>query len=210
MFELVVGAGTAALGTVLLIILLRRLIPDFLQNPLTLAVVIGTFALSNSLQEESGLLATTLMGIVLANQKFFSVRRLIEFKEDLRVLLISLLFIVLSARLDLSALEYVTPRSLLFVAVLIFVIRPVAVWVSLWSAELNTREKGFLAWLAPRGIVAAAVASLFSFRLAPIFPLQSEGLVPIIFLIIVGTGVVPEAREAVETASAEPVPDALP
>ncbi len=188
MMEAVVGVGAAALGTLALVLLLRRrLVPDFLQNPLTLAIVVAIFAVSNLLKEESGLLATTLMGIGLANQKYFSVRRLIEFKEDLRVLLISLLFIVLSARLDASALDYVTWRSLLFVAVLMLVVRPVAVWVSLAGTALTKQEKGFLAWLAPRGIVAAAVASLFSFRLEPFFPEQTDGLVPIIFLVIVGT-----------------------
>ena len=188
MLELFIGVGAAAVGTVILVLMLRRrLIPDYLQNPLTLAIVIAAFALSNSLQEESGLLATTLMGIGLANQKSISVHRLIEFKEDLRVLLISLLFIVLSARLDLSALDFVTWRSLGFLALLMLVIRPVAVWVSLAGTRLDNREKAFLAWLAPRGIVAAAVASLFSFRLEEFFPGEVDGLVPIIFLIIVGT-----------------------
>jgi len=188
MMEAVVGVGAAAIGTVTLVLLLRRrLVPDFLQNPLTLAMVVAIFAVSNLLKEESGLLATTLMGIALANQKYFSVRRLIEFKEDLRVLLISLLFIVLSARLDLSALNYVTWESLLFLAALILVIRPIAAWVSLAGTAMTGKEKAFLAWLAPRGIVAAAVASLFSFRLEPYFPAQTDGLVPIIFLVIVGT-----------------------
>ena len=188
MREAVVGVGVAAIGTLVLVLLLRRrLIPDFLQNPLTLAIVVAAFAVSNALQEESGLLATTLMGIGLANQKYISVHRLIEFKEDLRVLLISLLFIVLSARLDLGALEFVTWRSLLFVAVLILIVRPVAVWVSLAGTALTKQEKAFMAWLAPRGIVAAAVASLFSFRLEELFPVEVEGLVPIIFLVIVGT-----------------------
>lgn len=186
--EAVVGAGAAVLGAFVLILLLRRgLVPDYLQNPIALAVVIAVFALSNTLQEESGLLATVLMGIGLANQKVVSVRRIVEFKEDLRLLLLSLLFIVLAARLELSALSYVTGGSLLFLAALMLVIRPLSVWVSLSRTELNAREKVFLAWLAPRGVVAAAVASLFSFRLEPYFPEQAEGIVPVIFLVIVGT-----------------------
>jgi hypothetical protein len=81
----------------------------------------------------------------------------------------------------------VTWRSLLFVAVLMLVVRPVAVWISLAGTALTNQEKAFMAWLAPRGIVAAAVASLFSFRLEEFFPTEVDGLVPIIFLVIVGT-----------------------
>ena len=188
-FELVVGVGVAVLAAGLLIVLLhRRLVPDWLQNPVALMVVIAAFAVSNSLQEEAGLLEATLLGIIMANQKYVSVRRIVEFKEDLRVLLISLLFIVLSARLDPSAFEIMlSPGPLLFLAALMLVIRPLAVAVSSWGTGLTWKEQGFLAWLAPRGIVAAAVASLFSFRLAEFFPADAERIVPVVFLVIVGT-----------------------
>ena len=188
-FELVVGVGVAVLAAALLIVLLqRRLVPDWLQNPVALMVVIAAFAVSNSLQEEAGLLEATLLGIIMANQKYVSVRRIVEFKEDLRVLLISLLFIVLSARLDATAFAIMlAPGPLLFLAALMFVIRPLAVAVSSLGTGLTWKEQGFLAWLAPRGIVAAAVASLFSFRLAEFFPADAERIVPVVFLVIVGT-----------------------
>ena len=188
-YEVVVGVGVAALSAGLLILLLhRRLVPDWLQNPVALMVVVAAFAISNSLQEEAGLLEATLLGIIMANQKVVSVRRIVEFKEDLRVLLISLLFIVLSARLDRSAFEIMlAPGPLLFLALLMLVVRPLAVAVSSWKTGLTWKEQGFLAWLAPRGIVAAAVASLFSFRLAEFFPADAERIVPVVFLVIVGT-----------------------
>ena len=188
-FELVVGVGVAALAAGLLILLLhRRLVPDWLQNPVALMVVVAAFALSNALQEEAGLLEATLLGIIMANQPFVSVRRIVEFKEDLRVLLISLLFILLSARLELSALDVMMqPGPLLFLAALIFIVRPLAVWLSSLGTGLTWKEQGFLAWMAPRGIVAAAVASLFSIRLEEFFPAEAALIVPIVFLVIVGT-----------------------
>lgn len=188
-FEIVVGVGVAAIAAALLLLLLhRRLVPDWLQNPVALMVVVAAFAVSNSLQEEAGLLEATLLGVIMANQNFVSVRRIIEFKEDLRVLLISLLFIVLSARLSLTALDVMlAPGPLLFLGALIFVVRPLAVWLSSLGTTLNWKEIAFLSWIAPRGIVAAAVASLFSFRLEEFFPADAERIVPIIFLVIVGT-----------------------
>ena len=188
-FELVVGVGVAALAAGLLILLLhRRLVPDWLQNPVALMVVVAAFALSNALQEEAGLLEATLLGIIMANQPFVSVRRIVEFKEDLRVLLISLLFILLSARLQIDALDVMLqPGPLLFVAALIFLVRPLAVWLSSIGTGLTWKEQGFLAWMAPRGIVAAAVASLFSIRLEEFFPEDAALIVPVVFLVIVGT-----------------------
>ena len=188
-YEVVVGVGVGALSAGLLIVLLqRRLVPDWLQNPVALMVVIAAFAVSNSLKEEAGLLEATLLGIIMANQKYVSVRRIVEFKEDLRVLLISLLFIVLSARLDPSAFEIMlAPGPLLFLALLMLAVRPLAVAASSWKTGLTWKEQAFLAWLAPRGIVAAAVASLFSFRLAEFFPADAERIVPVVFLVIVGT-----------------------
>ena len=188
--EIVIGVGVSVLGSALLILLLRRrLVPDYLQNPITLMVVIAAFAISDLLQHESGLLATTLMGIIMANQSYVSVRRIVEFKEDLRVLLISVLFIVLTARLELSALANLGLGSFLFLAFLIIIVRPVAVWISARGTQLNMKEQGFLAWLAPRGIVAAAVASLFAFRLESLglFPEDTDAIVPVVFLVIGGT-----------------------
>ena len=187
--EVVVGGGVAAAGAGLVVLLLqRRLVPEWLENPLVLATVVSTFALGDWLQHEAGLLVTTLMGILLANQKRVPLKRIVEFKEDLRVLLLSLLFIVLSARLDPSALAYAaSPGPLLFLAILIVVVRPIAVVVSSLGTGLSWKEQGFLAWMAPRGIVAAAVASLFSFRLQPLYPEEAAALVPLVFLVIVGT-----------------------
>ena len=127
------------------------------------------------------------MGIALANQKSVSVRHIIEFKENLRVVLISSLFILLAARVQLSAVTDIGLGGLVFLAVLIFLARPIAVAVSTWGSDLAWREKAFLAWIAPRGIVAAAVSSIFALRLTEAGYPQAERFVAATFLVIIGT-----------------------
>ena len=188
LLEIVVALGVGVMGfTVLVVILSRRLVPDFLRNPVTLMIVVACFVMSNELRHESGLLTTTLMGIALANQPYASVQRIIEFKENLQVLLIGSLFIILSARLELSALDYVDLNALVFLGILVVIVRPLAVLLSTWGSKITWEEQAFLSWMAPRGIVAAAVASLFAFELVDIFPQGAQALVPVVFLVIVGT-----------------------
>jgi NhaP-type Na+/H+ or K+/H+ antiporter len=186
--EIFVALGISVVATLLLVVILqRRMVPDFLRNPVTLMVVVVAFVVANVLQHESGLLATTLMGIALANQPYVSVQRIIEFKENLQVLLIGSLFVLLSARLEMSALSYIDLEVLIFLGILVVLVRPLAVFVSSFGSNLDWEEKTFLAWLAPRGIVAAAVASLFAYQLRPIYPGEVDGMVPVIFAVIVGT-----------------------
>lgn len=163
---IVVGGGIGFLSAVLLVLMLQRFwIPDFLENAVSLMLMIAAFAAANLLQHESGLLAVTVMGFVLANQKRVAVEGIVEFKENLRVFLISGLFIVLAARLELTALTKVGVWGLAFVAALVFVARPLCVFVSTLRSNLSDPQRRFLAWMAPRGIVAAAVASVFAMRL---------------------------------------------
>jgi hypothetical protein len=128
------------------------------------------------------------MGIALANQKWVSIKHIVEFKENLRVLFISSLFIILSARLTLEEFSYaVTLKGLLFLVLLILLVRPVSIFVSTYFSDLNIKEKLFLSWMAPRGIVAAAVASVFALRLVEVGYEQAERIVDITFLVIAGT-----------------------
>ena len=187
---LTIAAGVAlgALGAGILYGLLRRyLVPDYLQNPATLAVVVGVFVASNLIQEESGLLATTVMGVILANQKSVIVKHIIEFKENLRVLLLSSLFIVLAARVELSGLAAVGWRGLGFVLTLVFIARPATVLVSTWRTDLSWPDRLFLMWMAPRGVVAASVASVFALELAHVGFEGAESIVPVTFIVIIGT-----------------------
>ncbi len=165
---LIYGLVLSAASAWILIQMLRRyLVPDYLQNPLILAFVVLLFAVSNHLQEESGLVTVTLLGVMLANQRTVAIRHVVEFKENLRVLLISTLFIVLASRLtiDMAAIQTLGWRSLALVALIILVVRPVSVFVSTFGSGLSWQERSFLSWIHPRGIVAAAVSSLFALKL---------------------------------------------
>ncbi len=144
------------------------------------------FSTSNLLQAESGLLAVTVMGAALASQKLVTVRHIVEFKENLRVLLISALFIILAARLPLRDPDYTNAGSLVFLGALLLVVRPGAVALATWGSKFDWRERLFLGFMAPRGIVAAAVSSLFALELADTRP-EAARLVPLTFLVIVGT-----------------------
>ena len=186
-----VGGGLGLLAAAVLVLLLYRYwVPDRLQNAISLMFVLAAFTAANSVQEESGLFAATVMGIALANQKFADVRHIVEFKENLRILLISALFILLAARLDIADLGSVAIGGTVFVALLVIVGRPLAVWASTIGSRLQRRERAFLACMAPRGIVAAAVSSVFALRLQEAGYEEAGALVPITFIVIVGTVVV--------------------
>jgi NhaP-type Na+/H+ or K+/H+ antiporter len=183
------GGAIGALGAIIVIILMKRYwLPDFLHSVVTLMIVVAAFTASNLIQADSGLLAVTLMGIVLANQKIVSVRHIIEFKENLRVLLIASLFILLAARLEMSDLADISLGSLVvFLGILMLIARPLSVALSTLGSELSLRERLFMSWLAPRGIVAAAVASVFALRLAEAGHPQADILIPLTFTVIVAT-----------------------
>ncbi len=192
---LVIGVGFGwGLARVTQYLMAKHLIPDFLETMFFLALVGVGFAASNALQHESGLLTVTVLGIALANQDRVSVRHILEFKENLRVLIISLLFLMLSGRIGIDALAAVWVKGLYFVAALIIVVRPVSVFVANWGSNRTTfKERLFLALLAPRGIVAAAVTSVFALELThtkglpPVFAEQAAELVPLVFIVILGT-----------------------
>ena len=188
MQTVVVGGGMGLIGAALLVVPLRRYwIPDSLQNAVSLAAVFAVFSIANHCQAESGLLAVTVMGIGLANQRWVAIKHLTEFKENLTVLLISGLFIILAARLRTEDIVRLDARSFAFVAVLVLVARPAAVLLSTVKSKLSWRERLFLCGMAPRGIVAAAVASVFALELSAAGSTQAERLVPLTFLVILGT-----------------------
>lgn len=175
-------------SALLLTFLLKRYwIPDALHQVVTLMFIFVAFIVANSLQVESGLLTVTLMGVVMANQNKVAVKHILEFKENLRVLIISILFIILSARLNLEDFHFINWGSIIFLALLIIVIRPLSVIISSIGTDLKWKEKIFISFMAPRGIVAAAMASIFSFELMKVNYSQAAQLVPLTFLVIIGT-----------------------
>jgi NhaP-type Na+/H+ or K+/H+ antiporter len=188
----VVGGAFAAAGAWLLVQLLKRYwIPDYLHNPVLLASVLVLFNASNHFQSESGLLTVTLLGVILANQQQVSIKHILEFKENLRVLLISALFIVLASQIEIGDITNLGWGGLGFLVAMILVVRPASIFLATIGSELNVRERVFLAALAPRGIVAAAVSSVFALEVAHHahggIADQARQLVPLTFLVIVGT-----------------------
>ena len=204
------GVGFGILGAGLIVILLRKyLIPDFLQNPVALMIVVMIFVVSNHMQGEAGLLAVTVMGIALTNQRYVSIKHIFEFKETLRVILISSLFIILAARLPIKEILFSNPLNWIFVAILILIVRPLMVFASTPGTGLKINEKLFLSWMAPRGIVAAAVVSVFAIKLSEVGVRGVDILVQVVFQVIIGTVTIygltaPFAARKLKVASAEP------
>ena len=188
-WTLVIGGVAGCLGAGLIYYFFKHhWVHEHQQTPFALMVAVSAFTLSNHFQHESGLLATTLMGVILANQKQVDVRHVLEFKENLVVLMISTLFIVLSARLELATFSALPVLGTLgFLLGLLVIVRPLTVWVSCLGSSLNRSERLFLSWMAPRGIVAAAVASVFSMRLVDAGMAEAAQLTPVVFMVIVGT-----------------------
>ena len=195
----VIGALVLAKGVE--IMLRKHLVPDFLQPVFLLGVVAVAFTGSNFVEKEAGLLTVTVLGIALANQRSVSVKHILEFKENLRILIISILFIILSGRISAQELSGALVKGLYLLGFLVLVGRPISVFFGmLFSPKSTMKERAFLMFLAPRGIVAAAVTSIFALEfeemalqgrfgadLSPIILAQSRELVALVFLIIVGT-----------------------
>lgn len=189
-FVEVIGVGTIAgiVGGFLMATAMRRhWIPEYLEVLASLTLVLVMFAVSNEIAHESGLLTVTIMGIWLANAKGIDIEEILVFKEHLSVLLISGLFILLAARLDLNALLALGLPALALLAVIQFVARPLAVWISSIGSELTWPERAMVAWVGPRGIVAAAVSALFALRLEQAGYEDAALVSALTFAVIIGT-----------------------
>src|SRR5690606_37506542 len=152
-----------------------------------------TFTGSNEIAHESGLLAVTVMGMVLANLRGLAIEEILSFKEHLSTLLISALFILLAARLPWPLPPGALWMGLAILLVAQFVVRPLSVLASTLGGTLTWRERALIAWIAPRGIVAAAVSALFALRLENAGFAGAELLVPLTFALIIGTVVLQSA-----------------
>ncbi|MDE0867306.1 MAG: sodium:proton antiporter [Rubripirellula sp.] len=187
-----VGSGLGIAGGMTLAFAFRHyLIPDHLQSVATLAIGLLFFAISDHIASESGLIAVTVMGLWLSSSGSLRVEHIVEFKEHLRTLLIGCLFIVLGSRVNIAEVIAIGIPGLVFLAVLILLVRPAAVYLSLLGSPLGFREQAFIAGLAPRGIVAAAVSSVFAIEMESLPPaLAIDGahhLDTVTFLVILGT-----------------------
>jgi NhaP-type Na+/H+ or K+/H+ antiporter len=166
----------------------KNFIPHYLLNVVSLSVVLLVFVESDIFAHESGLLAVVVMGMVMGNLNLPNIKELLYFKESLSVLLISILFILLAANINISDLEliYNWNTAILF-AVIVFVVRPLGVFLSTRGSKLKLNEKMFIGWVGPRGIVAAGIASLFGSKLIAKGEPGAEYITPLVFMIVLGT-----------------------
>ncbi|MEZ5547570.1 MAG: sodium:proton antiporter [Pseudomonadales bacterium] len=188
-FQILLAGGLigCATGYALGLILRFRLLPSYLHNLGTIALVLMAFTLSNTMAEESGLLCVTIMGVWLANMRDVNVEDILSFKENLSILLISGLFILLAARIEFADLALLGWPALVLLLIMQFVARPLAVACSTFKSDLSWKERALISWIGPRGIVAAAVSAFFALRLESAGFTEAKLLVPLTFIIIIGT-----------------------
>ncbi|MDX1829531.1 MAG: sodium:proton antiporter [Lutibacter sp.] len=166
----------------------HRLIPHYLLNVIALAWVLAVFVLSDLFAHESGLLAVVIMGMVLGNMKVKELKDILYFKESLSILLISILFILLAANINIKDLLLIYNwKTLVLFGIVILVLRPVSVFLSTSNSDLKRNEKLFISWVGPRGIVAAGIASLFGLKLVMLKEPGAEFITPLVFMIVLGT-----------------------
>jgi NhaP-type Na+/H+ or K+/H+ antiporter len=166
---------------------LRDLVSETLKTPLLLALALVAYAVPNLLMHEAGLIGATVFGIALANLHVPGIAELRRFKEALVVLLVSCLFVVLTADLDLAVLGKLSLPVLALTAATLFVVRPAAIWLATWRSDLTWRERLLAGWIGPRGIVAAAVAGLAGPRLSEAGYAGGDLIQPTVFAVIVAT-----------------------
>ncbi|MDP6340097.1 MAG: sodium:proton antiporter [Candidatus Marinimicrobia bacterium] len=165
---------------------IRNLVPEGLENVFTLSLVFALFQISNVLSHESGIVAVTIAGMVVGNRETVVKRELMEFKEQMTVMLIGMLFVLLAADVRLTDVLALGKGGLFTVLTLVFVVRPINIIFSTMNSDLTAKQKILLAWMAPRGIVVAAVASYFVLELEK-HGIDGSQLRAMVFLLIAVT-----------------------
>lgn len=182
--SLILGVG---IGFIIAEAFKKGKVPEHLKSPIILISIFLVYTLANLVQSEAGLMATTILGITLANQKLNSLDELRRFKEYVTILLVSAIFIILTADIQPEILQRLGWESWLLLFLIIFVFRPVSVYLSTIRTDIDWQERLFIAWIAPRGIVAAAIAGLFSPQLMEKGYAGAELLLPLVFALIILT-----------------------
>ncbi|MDG5748183.1 sodium:proton antiporter [Qipengyuania sp. XHP0207] len=165
----------------------RGAVPEYLKVPVLLTTVICVFVISNLIEHEAGLVAVTVMGVALANMNVSSLRSIHPFKENVAVLLVSGIFILLSASLEPADIRYMNWQIGLFLLALLFLVRPATILLSLLGTSIPWNERLFLAWIAPRGIVLVAISGLFALRLSELGFSDGNLLIGLSFAVVVVT-----------------------
>jgi NhaP-type Na+/H+ or K+/H+ antiporter len=192
LLRLATGVGVAAAiggvgGWLLGRAFLGGRVPEYLKGPIALTAALGAYALSNLVLEEAGLIAATVLGVVLGNMNLPSIGEIRRFKEYIALLLVTAVFLLLTADLDPAIMLAMDWRSAALIAAVILLVRPAAVWISTLGAGMSWQERALVGWIAPRGVVAAAVAGVFGPALAAQGHAGAEELLPLVFTLILTT-----------------------
>ena len=175
-------------GYALYISIKKKFIPHYLSNVATLSAVLAVFVISDLFAHESGLLAVVIMGMYLGNSNLSNLSELLYFKESLSVLLVSILFILLAANISMEDLALIFNwHTAILLAIVIFVLRPLTVFASTINSSLKLKEKLFISWVGPRGIVAAGISSLFGSKLVEKGVVGAEYITPLVFSVVLVT-----------------------
>lgn len=187
--RLSIGGSIGALGGWLLSGFLKRsqFLADDLKSSVVVAAVLGLFGIAQSIQSESGLMTAVLAGIVVRASAVPDQRLLLKFKGQLTVLTVSVLFVLLAANLSIPSIFVLGWGGVQTVLVLMLIVRPLNVLICTWNSSLNWRQKAFIAWCGPRGIVAASVASLFAIVLTERGVNGGDSIKALVFLTIAMT-----------------------
>jgi NhaP-type Na+/H+ or K+/H+ antiporter len=177
------GGGAWLLGRAFL----AGQVAEYLKGPVALAAALGAYAASNLVLEEAGLIAATVFGVVLGNMNLPSIGEIRRFKEYIALLLVTAVFLLLTADLDPAIMLAMDWRSAALLAAVILLVRPAAVWISTIGAGMSWQERTLVGWIAPRGVVAAAVAGVFGPALAEQGYAGAEELLPLVFTLILAT-----------------------
>lgn len=194
--QVVVGVGWGVLGAIALgggaALFLGRsfqrvLIPEYLKVPITLVLVLIVFVLGNAIEHEAGLLAVTVMGLVMGNMELPGMEEMRRFKESITIMLVATVFVLLTADLQPEVLLHLNWQHAALVGFVLFFVRPASVFLATLFTDMGWKDRLLVSWIGPRGIVAAAVAGVFGTRLAEYEVADAELLVPLVFAVIFAT-----------------------
>ena len=163
---------------------LHGYVPEFLKSPVMLTLVLIVFEVSNALQHEAGLLALTIMGMVIGNMQLPGLQDMKRFKEYSTIMLVSVVFVILTASIDLRIARVIGWQGVALIVVVLVVCRPVTIWLATMGSSVPRNDKILLSWIAPRGIVAAATAGVMGPRLYEAGYPDGEALLPLVFFVI--------------------------
>lgn len=166
---------------------IRGHVPEFLKAPVLVTCALIAFAATNLVLEEAGLLTVTTMGIVLGNSRIASLTEMRRFKETITVMLVSAVFIMLTASLKIELIYGLGWNVAFFILAILFVVRPIAIFIATIGTGLSWQERLLTMWIAPRGIVAVAVSGLFGATLVDQGVADGEKLLAFTFAVVAAT-----------------------